>query len=134
MADDADSELNGEAWFWQVVTQANRDRARLYAILRDASREEIIAFDREFQKAAHVLWRSPYVDRIDADTDDNIRDVLEWVVSQGQDYYFAVVADPCKMRTDFVHGAATDTFSGVVANVFLKRFGGFPPSPWLNPS
>lgn len=125
---------NREAWFWQVVQRANRDRRQLASILRTVSREELIAFDHEFRKAAHALWRSPYIDRLDADTDDNVSDVLEWVVSQGSDYYFAVVADPSKMRTEFVPGAAIDTFSSVAANILLERFGELPPSPWLNPS
>ncbi len=130
-----DSAEIGEAWFWQVVQQANRDRNRLASILQTVSREELIIFDREFSKAAHTLWCSPYVDQIgDWALDDNIIDILEWIVSQGREHYFAVIADPSKVRTEFVHGAATDTFSGVAARVFLDRFGELPPSPWINPS
>lgn len=81
-------------------------------------------------RAAHELFDTPYLANMDVKwTEDNVMDVIEWVVSQDKDYYCAVLSDPTRMSLEFVHPTSSGTFSGLAPALFLDRFGELIPEP-----
>lgn len=113
-------------WFWNIVARAGRDRNRLRELLEQMSADDVVRFHDEFEEAAIELTDSPFIHHVDDDvSEDGMRDIAEWVVSQGKDFYSDVLRNPQKIPKD-VDASANDTFTGLAETVFYQRFGRSP--------
>src|SRR5579872_7397421 len=80
-------------WFWDTIKRADKDRAKLEAILQDLPQQQIHSFALEFRRAADYLQQPEYVDHYRAGkgkSEDGIADMTYWVVSQGKEFYLRV--------------------------------------------
>ena len=109
-------------WFWDIVEKSERNRDRLRSILQSMSRDEVIRFDNEFQEAAAQLVDDPFFEFLDANTsEDGAKDVADFVVSQGKNFYSYVWTFPDQIPARIPPGEL-GTFTGVAVTVFWERF------------
>jgi hypothetical protein len=109
-------------WFWDLVRKSGQSRGQLLSLLESMSREEIIRFDNEFQEAATQLADDPFFEFMDADiSEDGAKDVADFVVSQGKDFYSNVWRNPARIPAKIPPGEAK-SLSGVAAKYFWERF------------
>ena len=114
-------------WFWRVIARAERDRNKLTTLMESMGREEITRFDHQFVEAARALTDSQFIEQMGDVSEDDVRDVADWVVSQGKDYYTRVLNHPEQMPPEVPQGGGS-SFSSVADNVFWNRFGApIPP-------
>ena len=86
------------------------------------TREEIIRFDNEFQVAATQLMDEPFLGFMEEDmSEDGAKDVADFVVSQGKDFYSNVWRHPDQIPAR-ISSDETETCTSVATNVFWKRF------------
>jgi hypothetical protein len=86
------------------------------------SREEIIQFDNEFQEAAVQLMDDPFFEFMDDEiSEDGAKDVADFVVSQGKDFYASVWEHPDRIPASIPTGEQK-ALTGVASNVFWERF------------
>jgi hypothetical protein len=115
-------------WFWNLISAAQRNRSELERILRGLSREDLVHFDHCFYILATDLEGPTYTRHLPDLSEDGVKDIAEWVVTQGREYYEAVLADPTRMPASFPGGVLA-SFSGVADNVFYERFREVIPPP-----
>ncbi|QDT99571.1 DUF4240 domain-containing protein [Gimesia aquarii] len=114
-------------WFWSIIDLANSSRDRLETRLREMSKDELIRFHNEFDEAATQLVDEPFSKYLPIDTsEDHLRDIAEWIVSQGQSYFTEVWNNPQKISevTDVTEGV---TYSSISDNVYWDRFNDIVP-------
>lgn len=111
----------GLDWFWSIVGAANGDRERLRSELMRLSKEDLKQFHETFLDLAGELTVSPFAELVEQ-SEDGLSDVAEWVVSQGRDYFQAVLADPTSIPHT-VEGRGREILSGVAPFVYEERFG-----------
>jgi hypothetical protein len=109
-------------WFWNLVDSASGSSQRLRGQLAPMSKDDIRRFQLQFVEAAGRLKDSPYRDFMDSgSSEDGIADIVNWVVSQGHDYYSEVIRSPAKLPSR-LEGDEDDLY-GVAASVYWDRFG-----------
>lgn len=86
------------------------------------TRDEIIRFDDEFQEAAVQLVDEPFLEFMaESTSEDAAKDVADFVVSQGKEYYSNVWNNPSRIPLRVPVGEAK-SLAGVAANHFWERF------------
>ncbi|MDR0229956.1 MAG: DUF4240 domain-containing protein [Flavobacteriaceae bacterium] len=85
--------MNNEQWFWNIIQQAQQNRAKLNTFLLSLNKEEIIRFQDIFLDFAIELQDEPYTGFME-ESEDGIEDISHWVVSKGKDYYTHILQHP----------------------------------------
>jgi hypothetical protein len=133
--------------FWQIVdgTVSDDYDAQLDAlaeVVSKLSREEIIAFAGDFQKASAAayrwdLWGAAYLINGGC-SDDGFIDFRSWLIAQGKSVYDAALANPESLAGHIMEGFAEfEEFAYVPMEVFETKFGedwpgkggSLPPEP-----
>lgn len=133
--------------FWQIVdeTVAPDDDQQLQALekaLSKLSRDQILAFDKDFRKASIAayrwdLWGAAYVINGGC-SDDGFTDFRSWLIAQGKAVYDAALADPESLADHITDAfAAFEEFAYVPIEVFETKYdedwpgqpGRFPAEP-----
>lgn len=112
--------------FWNTIAEARGDRERFRQLVSTWSPEQLHeAFD-QYLELAHQLFTEKHLVRMGPDvSEDAWMDVANWVVMQGQDFYWEVFSDPEKTPScDVVRGPS---FASVLIEVYNDRFG-----PWTS--
>jgi hypothetical protein len=68
------------------------------------------------------LQDEPFISWMKHKSEDDVQDVADWIVSQGQEFYASVLADPTLTPSEVDVNDPTN-LAGVAENVFLERFG-----------
>ena len=103
--------------FWSTIDAAQRDEKRLRALIEPMSRDELLAFYRDFIREAAELRKPPF----DDEESDGNQERSWWVVAQGRATYDDILAHPEKMPDD-TSGPGIG-FRGMIARVFAEQFG-----------
>lgn len=88
-----------EALFWDLVAASQGSADTLKQMLSAYSREEIIAFDHLLDEALYQLDQEA-IQTVTGGSDDGFEYIRLWIVSQGRDYYEAVLRDPQQAPLD----------------------------------
>jgi hypothetical protein len=109
-------------WFWNIINRSEGKRENLYFILRELTREEVYSFQEDFTNAYLPLTEPIFTQYMDVyDSEDGIRDVSYWIVSQGKDFYLKVWDDPKIISTS--HIKKSYTLAGVARDVYEEQGG-----------
>jgi hypothetical protein len=109
--------------FWELIDAAQGDKARLRGLLNEASRDDLIRFDVEFDYMTDDLVSQATEQEGDTDHEE---DVAGWVISQGVGRFTRVYD-----REEEFPAEVPDWDSnlrGIAVVVFEERFG--EPIPW----
>ena len=111
-------------WFWDIIQRADKDWDKLTTILNKLTKKQVYRFAQEFERAILLLNDDPWIEKMTLDgyiSEDDIDDVIGWIVSQGQAYYLQVLADARKTPLmDEVDDR--QNLSGVAYSVYSRRF------------
>jgi len=111
--------------FWDLVELGRRDRDRYRARLRELDGAALVRWYWTFDRLAGWLRDRPYTDHMDPElSGDGIDDVAQWVVAQGRDAYFDVIAHPERVPLEVTRRATT---LGDITVEYRRRFGGPVP-------
>lgn len=109
--------------FWAIVEQAGRDRVKMRALLERMTREEMVAFHRQFFDAAMAVATSAHVACMAPGTsEDGADDVSRWVVGQGRAFFLDVLDHPENTPPDVDDHSNAQIFYEITP-VFGDRFG-----------
>lgn len=133
--------------FWSIIDATvtpdyDQQLDALAEVLSKLSRDQIIAFDKDFAKASLAayrwdLWGAAYVINGGC-SDDGFIDFRSWLIAQGKAVYDAALADPESLAAHIREAFAEfEEFAYVPIEVFEKKFdedwpgqgAGFPPEP-----
>lgn len=107
--------------FWDLLRQAGGDPHRLGVVLQGVPREVVEDYYHEFNRAVANLWDSGVPDYFGDHTDDTQKEILEFTVSQGKEFYADVLAHP--ERAPVGEHIDAPAFRGVALTVYWDRFG-----------
>ncbi|MCA9068370.1 MAG: hypothetical protein KDA84_05580 [Planctomycetaceae bacterium] len=104
-------------YLWIILKRADGDEEKLREILASKPRAALIAFDKEFRRAAANLWDIDVPDH----TEDMLKDLYAQVVSKGKEFYDHVINNPERIAEDTEIGAPL--LIEVAGEVFWEKFG-----------
>lgn len=107
--------------FWAIVEKAALRREKLKEILIAFSKEEIIRFQEEFVDASIELQCEPYTDYME-ESEDGREDIANWVVSNGENFYFEILDKPEKIPHN-VSDFTEQILYGIADEVCLEKYG-----------
>ncbi len=106
---------------WDFLRQAKSNPDELVIIFEVASKESIILFYTEFERAVRNLRQSEIYRRLrPASSDDGLSDILAYIVGQGEAYYDEALAYPEKVPSQV--NSDDVAFRGAASSVFWRRF------------
>jgi Protein of unknown function (DUF4240) len=106
--------------FWQAIAAADGDRDQYLALLKKMNRTELCEFHVLYDRAANELTGPPHMDA-DASEDD-VGDLANWIVAQGKDYYFDILAHPEKTPRTRTNDRGVGFF-GAISRAYYELFG-----------
>jgi hypothetical protein len=104
---------------WKIIRESRGNEGELEKLLAEQPKEVIVEFYNEFIQAAADL-RYELSDLLSGRSDDTQKDIVEYVVSQGKEYYAAVLADT--QRTPMDVDSNDVWVKGVAIGVYWDRF------------
>ena len=113
--------MNNESWFWNIIEQAAKDEEKLYSILSELRKKDILEFQTMFVDFSVELQDEPYTDYME-ESEDGIEDIANWIVSNGKEYYEMILENP-KKTPHSVEDKVHEILYGVADEVFLELFG-----------
>jgi len=111
------------AWFWDIIERAQKDKKKLEAILMEFDLEELKRFNRTFLNAATYLTDDPFLDHMTG-SEDGVKDITAWVVSQGKDYFMEIWKHP--ERIPYCNLPDDSNLANVVYEVYMKKYDEIP--------
>ncbi len=108
-------------WFWDIVAKAKQNPIELRAILFALQKDEIKRFHSEFMEAAIELTDEPFQKHMFGNSEDGVADIVEWVVSQGKEYYWTVWHNP-NLIPPFLDDDVP-SLAGVAPLVYWQKYG-----------
>jgi hypothetical protein len=109
-------------FFWEIIEQANNGHENLREILLKADKNTIYKFAGEFGTAAVELTDERYVDRMDVTSENSIKDICEWIVSQGKDYYEKIWNNP-ELMPKYDDIELVGNWESFAAFIYEEKFG-----------
>ena len=107
--------------FWELLRQAGGDPDALERILRSMPRETVADYYHEFNRAVANLWDSDVPDYFGDHSEDTQKEIMEYTVGQGKEFYADVLAHPDRAPIGEHLDAAA--FRGAALVVYWERFG-----------
>ncbi|WP_206619141.1 DUF4240 domain-containing protein [Flavobacterium cerinum] len=77
---------NNHDWFWNIIAESDKNREKLGAILSTFKRDEIAKFQEQLVDASIEIQDEPFLEFME-ESEDDVEDIANWVVSNGKDYY-----------------------------------------------
>ena len=97
------------------------EQTKLERLLGAQPKEGIIEFFNEYIRASSNLWSSKLSDLLRGRSDDTQKDIYEYIVAQGKEYYAEVLAHPERAPIDV---DSNDVWiKGVALGVYWDRYG-----------
>jgi hypothetical protein len=110
-------------WFWSLIARGTESCDKLQQLLKDLSSEELARFEDEFRWAASGLQDEPFTLYMNPNiSEDGVRDIAEFVVSQGREFYMTVWQDP-SLVPPWVDEDDPRILSGIAGKVHWEKFG-----------
>jgi hypothetical protein len=108
--------------FWDNIAAGEGDLEKFRALTLKLSREELRETYDQYLSLAHQLFSPQHLAALGPNaSDDAWMDVANWIVMQGQDFYWDVFENPDKTPSrEKVRGP---TFASVLVQTFGERFG-----------
>ena len=108
--------------FWEIVKNASKNREKLESILLEKDKNDICDFAKEFDEAAVALTDSRFLNCMeDQLSEDNIEDICNWIVSQGEKYYENIYNYP-DLMPKYQDIQFHEILIGVAGNVYEDKF------------
>lgn len=111
---------------WDFIDRSQGSNEKLRVILEKCSREDVLTFHNEFQRAMQNLGKVIYSAGVlfpgpdEQLSEDAKKDIMGYAVSQGSRYYDEVIDNPSIIRHDV--GPDDVPLVGVAGMVFWDRF------------
>lgn len=116
-------------WFWRIIDGAAGDRKRLVELLDQLNRGALGRFIWTFSYAITELCTDTVREAMaPRESEDGMSDLAEWVISKGERYYQAVLADPQSVEAPSIT-PDSPCFVAEALRVYKKRYGTDPPPP-----
>jgi hypothetical protein len=106
--------------FWQAIAAADGDRDQYLALLKQMNRTQLYDFHVFYDRAANYFTSPPYADP--NASEDDIFDMANWIVAQGKDYYFDILAHPEKTPRERPNRRGLGFF-GAIGQAYYELFG-----------
>jgi hypothetical protein len=99
-------------WFWDLIDSSKPDLEKLVSKLETLNREQLENYHGFYASASNAVcepWEGPYIDGdIKNLSEDSTKDLCDWIVSQGYDYWYSIASLPEEQKEEALRKAFWD--------------------------
>lgn len=117
--------------FWNAIDLANEDFDKFILLIKDMNKGELIRFYWGYQEASLEIMDDPWYGIIQSmefmPSEDGLRDLCDWIVEQGEEFYTRIRENPENLRTiENLYVSPSKSLEEAVCE-YLARYNESPP-------